>query len=429
MRSQLSSVKRISQAVQYSLQGGCHLHSFEPKFARNNLRQISTPTRKPTHTAGATATNAKTDQKWENASVATYKTGHSPSIAREAPAAHHEHLAPNNPYPKNDLSSTRPARLDPPPSPDREEDGSVTLKSRGTYLYQLGKAYAGFYKTGLKNIWSNQKEYQDLRRKLRGAEIHDLVRSGTNPKLSRREFQLCLRTSHDLKKLLPFGVIFAIFFEFTPLVITMLGTAVVPYTCRIPQQVKKDLQKMLSRIEDVERRMSLQKDGVSVAQAMAYVHGLDPFGIALRQTPLLGAFLWRFWIEPRLKQRMDNIICDAILIMKEGGVKRLEPEELLQLGVNIRNVDTIKSLIDHNTLGGTQSHIPDPELMRTQKELEGFLDGVWRNLSVPQGKKNVTAGYQPESVFMDASQHAQSLGLRGPYLPPAPPPKQMEEGK
>ena len=413
MRSSLTCNACISRSVQYSSHSGVQLRNSADRFLRKSLRQISIQTRKPKHLASAATTNAQKGQKWAHASVASERTPRpSAATSQEALTASPRHLTSTTPHPENDLSSTRPARLAPPAGPIKDEAGAITLKNRASYLYQLGKAYARFYKTGVKNIWSNYKEYRELRRKFGGADIHDLVRHASTPAITRREFHLCLRTQHDLKKLIPFGLVFAICGEFTPLVIVALGTVVVPYTCRIPKQVKKDLQKALSRVENVER-LSPRKTEVGITPALGYAHGVDPFGLSIRETPVLGPLLQRFWVERNLKQRMDHIICDAKLIDHEGGAARLEPEELYQFCANIRQLDTMKRMVDYYAQG-RQSDIPDPDVKHTRKELQVFLDSI--NRKVANSKS--PAGYDPESIFVAAAKYARSHGQEGPYLPP-----------
>jgi hypothetical protein len=398
MRSSLLCSAWLSRTFLSITEGRVQLQASTLNVARTRSRQISTHTRQPKHTASSATKNARTVRKGTHASAAVPKSLHRPPSENLSASSYN--LSLNVPHPENDLSSTRPAPLNLPDGPVKELDESVSLKSRGTYLFRLGKAFVGFYKTGIKNIWFNYKEYRQIRKRIDGTAIHNLIQHGPTPKISRREFQLYLRTQHDLKKLVPFCLVFAICGEFTPLVIPVLGTAVVPYTCRIPKQVKQNLQKTLSRIQNVER-IGPQRGGVSMTPALAYVHDVDPFGLALRKVPVLGPLLWRFWVEPKFKRRMDDIICDAILIMREGGVQRLEPEELYQFCVEIRKVDTIKHLIDHYTLG-IQSQIPDPELRRTQDGLKVFLDEIHR-LTDYEGKRRIE---KPEVVFESAAQHA-----------------------
>lgn len=418
MRSSLSCSGYVCRSFRPLVQGNVHQRAPAHSDARARFRKTSAQTQQPKHTAKVATTLVKTRQDRSRAPGAVFKSHNSPlSIPPEAAGTPSPDLASRVPSGKNDLSSTRPAHLDLPDRPNGEIGGSVTLKSRGTYLYQLGKAYLGFYKTGVKNIWANYKEYRDIRRRLNGTDIHRSVKHAPSPAITRREFQLYLRTKHDVTKLIPFGLVFAICGEFTPLVVLALGTAVAPYTCRIPKQLKKDLQKTLSRIEHVERMSLQKKDQVSVPRAIAYVHGLDHFGLSVREIPVLSGLLWRFWVERKLKQRIDDIVCDAILIIKEGGVGRLEADELFQLSANIRKGDTIKRLIDYHTLG-IQSHIPPTEVKRTQKELQLFIDEIRLALAAHQQSK-ADGGYQPVSILVSAAQRAGRVGETA-YIPHPP---------
>lgn len=408
----------ISRSVQRTSQHRVQFRNSAEKLTRKGLRQISTQTRKPKHTISAAAiTKAQKGQKWAHASVATPRPPQPPALPSQAAlTASSRQSTSTASHPNNDLSSTRPARLDLPEGPIKDEAGAITLKDRASYLFQLGKAYVRFYKLGVKNIWSNYKEYRHVRRRFAGRDIHDLVRHAPMPTISRREFQLYLRTRHDLKKLIPFGLVLAICGEFTPLVILALGTVVVPYTCRIPKQVKKDLQKALSRIENIER-LRPGKTAVGTTPALGYIHGLDPFGLCVRETPLLGPLVQRLWLAPRLKQHMDNIISDARLIHHEGGAARLEPEELYQFCVSIAQVDAMKRLLDHHAQGAQSLLLlpPGPDVQPAQRSLQVFLDAVQRELARP---KSTAPGYHPESIFVAAANYARSAGQEAPYIPP-----------
>jgi len=128
----------------------------------------------------------------------------------------------------DDLASTRPAPLD-LVALDRRDDGSVTLQGRVTYWFHLGKAYLKFYKTGLKNIWTNYKEVREIKAQLGPYTLNQAAKYGGQsitsdpqrkvPIITRRQYQLCLRTHHDLGKLAPFCLILLICGEFTPLVV------------------------------------------------------------------------------------------------------------------------------------------------------------------------------------------------------------------
>lgn len=249
------------------------------------------------------------------------------------------------PTPDQDLSSTRPAKLESPVGPVPEVDGSVSITVRTKYLYALGRSYLSFFKTGLKNIWNNRKEYNEIKARLGPFTAEDAALYGGQtkngrfiPTITRREYQLYLRTRHDLLKLLPFGLVFAICGEFTPLVILALGSSVVPITCRIPKMVQADRKKLH------QKRHGRDKDGTGMNDlfsrleggiqpersdaAMAFLYGVSPLS-----NPL--PVLHKLWILPRLRRRGLEILADTALIRREGGFGVLETIEICQYAEKI----------------------------------------------------------------------------------------------
>lgn len=289
------------------------------------------------------------------------------------------------PFPTQDLSSTRPAVLE-VPEPLNPDDfaGNVPIQEQAKYYFRLGKSYLSFYKTGMKNIYSNYKEYREIKQRLGPLPINDAVKyggQGGRPSITRREYQLYLRTRYDLTKLVPFGLVFLICGEFTPLVVLALGSAVVPYTCRIPKQIHADQAKQTKRwlnpkwnpsIEAdnsdethekrTEERDTNSKSDTEIIQTRqgrvaAQLHSLldagsnpnhDAHSKPLPSIDVQVAYLWgispfprvpkslefplsRLWLHARVKQRAEEILCDAILVQREGGAARLEPAEVLEV--------------------------------------------------------------------------------------------------
>lgn len=240
-------------------------------------------------------------------------------------------LEPTRPFPEQDLSSTRPAPLETPEAPQpHDHGGAVPISVRFSYLYRLGKSYLSFYKIGLKNVWFNYKEYRKIKERLRSFPLNDVVKYGGKdgrPTISRREYQLYLRTRHDIRKLIPFGLILAICGEFTPLVVLALGSAVVPSTCRIPKQVIKDQVNLLKRYDSLSYEPGLQDSAAAHRLAfmearVGYLWGLMP---SPRPLPLLHPLL-----RLRVRRRAEELVCDAILVRREGSLARLDPSEILQ---------------------------------------------------------------------------------------------------
>ena len=120
------------------------------------------------------------------------------------------------------------------------------------YYFRVGKAYALFYKTGLKAIWTNYKLARALPNQIfsRGqANLHQAVFDGL---LTRADFQLIRRTRRDISKVPLFALIWLICGEFTPLAV-LFFTGAVPPTIWIPKQVHKAR-------EEAEARRARMKD-------------------------------------------------------------------------------------------------------------------------------------------------------------------------
>jgi hypothetical protein len=238
-------------------------------------------------------------------------------------------FAETRPFPDQDLSSTRPARLQTPKVPTRWDHGGVVpLKVQLSHLYRLGKSFLTFYRTGLKNLWFNYKEYRKIKARLGPFPLNDVVKysgKGGRPTISRREYQLYLRTRHDIRKLIPFGIILLICGEFTPLVVLALGSAVVPSACQMPAQVAKGhIQaakrlKRLTEVSAVDENTPVASLNSSEAR-IGYLWGLMP---SPRPLPLIHHLL-----RPRLKNYAEELVCDAILVRREGGLARLDGHEL-----------------------------------------------------------------------------------------------------
>lgn len=130
-----------------------------------------------------------------------------------------------------------PATTRPPPLelPVREPDTSIL-----PHLFKTGKAYLTFYKTGLKNIYLNQRLVWSLN------DASGVPRSGADaarpPRVravgttTRSTFLLRRRTAHDVRRLPVFALILLCAGELTPFLVLALPS-IVPLTCRIPRQV------------------------------------------------------------------------------------------------------------------------------------------------------------------------------------------------
>lgn len=136
----------------------------------------------------------------------------------------------------------------------RQQRGNVAVFQWFAY----GKQIVGFYKDGLKNVWTNHRQVkklepvpvQEMAQTLYQSTVEceakrgDLVKAGAQLveprlfKLSRSEFQLVRRTNRDFYKLFSFGALFLIFMEFTPL-LCYVFPEVTPLTCILPMFWKR----------------------------------------------------------------------------------------------------------------------------------------------------------------------------------------------
>ena len=112
-----------------------------------------------------------------------------------------------------------------------------------SYLFSLGKAYIGFYKTGVKNIYYNFQAARPIQTLIDKKYNFSLSSAVSANALTRSELQLLVRNWHDMKRVPAFALVLIICGEFTPLVVIAL-TGIVPWTCRIPKQIDSDRRKL-----------------------------------------------------------------------------------------------------------------------------------------------------------------------------------------
>lgn len=139
-----------------------------------------------------------------------------------------------------------------------------------------------------------------------------------------------------MRKLLPFGLVFAICGEFTPLVIVAIGSGVVPGTCRIPKQVKGDREALARRRKDVWREVDV--DELVARARVEGVKGLETeevgrlctlMGLSKTEKlwPMIGGWqisvrkqrLWKWW---------EYLEFDDTLMRAGGGVDGMDEVEV-----------------------------------------------------------------------------------------------------
>ncbi|TAQ87600.1 hypothetical protein B7494_g4052 [Chlorociboria aeruginascens] len=139
----------------------------------------------------------------------------SSTVSSQAPLTHNQYKDQIN-----GPSSTRPAPLD---LPIRGANERFFFK----YAFQLGKAYASFYKIGVKNIYTNFRAARTIQDTVDSHRSLSLAISSNA--LSRSEFQLLTRSGHDIRRIPMFALVYLVCGEFTPLVVLAI-TSVVPWT-------------------------------------------------------------------------------------------------------------------------------------------------------------------------------------------------------
>src|ERR1700712_1360579 len=95
-----------------------------------------------------------------------------------------------------------------------------------SYALALGKAYLGFYKTGVKNIYTNFKLSRKIQHAINAQHASSFSVAVTSASLTRSDLQLLVRNWHDIKRVPLFALVLMICGEFTPLVVIALSGVV-----------------------------------------------------------------------------------------------------------------------------------------------------------------------------------------------------------
>ncbi|TID14319.1 hypothetical protein E6O75_ATG09398 [Venturia nashicola] len=265
----------------------------------------------------------------------------------------------------NASPTTLPAPLD---VPEREKG-----QGKFSYAFKAGKAYLGFYKTGIKNIYSNWKVAREIGGKLergmtprlppgdgmRGGGGKAFVKGGgdnvyTDFLLTRAELQFLRRSRHDMSRVPLFALLFVVFGEWLPLIVVFF-TPVVPYTCRIPRQVEKTRR----ALEEMRRKSFRGEiDGYvptptrrgTDGQAIQNLDDCEK-GQLMHISRSLGLHfrLWDFTkgiipgsgiLKYRIRKHLEYLAQDDALLLRDGGVAKLNQEEVL-LACEQRGIDVL----------------------------------------------------------------------------------------
>ncbi|KAI1298779.1 hypothetical protein EDD11_006749 [Mortierella claussenii] len=195
-------------------------------------------------------------------------------------------------------------------------------KAKG-YL-RKGKEIVIQCKDGVKLLWVNKKIVKDLKR----------AQKEEGHQLTRREFQLIHKTEIDLKRLVPFGLVFLLATEYIPLII-IFAPQLIPTTCVTPSQLegrrKKIHEKRSVMTEKLIRlnRREINKEALAsynsfMTIAKKYGEGFDYQLIDREHLASFCKFMGlsgfgpRFMLQKRLNKHMLYLKEDDTLLQKDG---------------------------------------------------------------------------------------------------------------
>jgi hypothetical protein len=235
------------------------------------------------------------------------------------------------------------------------------------------------------------------------------------PVITRKDYLIALRTRHDLGKLVPFSIVFAICGEFTPLVILAIGSAAVPYTCRIPKQEQGDFlrpvkiqQRYTQQVETLLPGASKDDGSMQWRQEFleAYRLHVNPFS---QPTPVLGKLWHTLFSSRRLRKHCEEVLCDTILIRREGGFEKLSPREVFQWSLKYG----LTALRDYTDARRREGVPIDPDSVELKKllvpaaeaEAAFMLDVDWARLEPEKHWLSVFRPPLPASVAKPSAAH------------------------
>lgn len=263
------------------------------------------------------------------------------------------------------------------------KDPSVSAFKR---LTAIGKEYVKLYKNGILNVWKNHRESTAILKKLSAKNTEELIQSvlekssierivrniesassassasssssndsvsgskdmaatektveiqiPSDGNLTRSQYQLLLRTPVDFYKLPLFSLIFAIFFETTPLLVLAVPH-IVPSTCLLPRQ---QASAIVSNNRKILALKELYKDPDTTGNVTKYLSRSVYYlsddelkavakAVNLYSTLIPLSVIPRSYMENSLTAYIEKIRCDDILIGYYGGVWGLSPVELVR---------------------------------------------------------------------------------------------------
>lgn len=231
-------------------------------------------------------------------------------------------------------------------------------------VYGKAKSFLKFYKTGVVNVYKNFRASQAIRKEYNARSTAQLIGSFVEykhlldiqakkhikepealqgPTFSREQLLVLARTPPDAVKLPLFGVILAVFFEFTPLIL-LAFPRLSPSTCysvafrkKLADQYSKNRQELLeSRTSNVDSASSLY--ALTPAQTRAVSRTV------FRRSPVFTALSPSSMLQRKLLRHIQFVRADDYFL-RENSVDELDPEEV-ELACRDRALDISGSLED-----------------------------------------------------------------------------------
>ncbi|KAF9098023.1 hypothetical protein BGX29_007831 [Mortierella sp. GBA35] len=218
-------------------------------------------------------------------------------------------------------------------------------------FFRKGKEIVIQCKDGVKLLWVNKRVVKELRK----------AQKENGHELTRREFQLTIKTDIDIKRMIPFGLVFLLATEYIPLII-IFAPQMIPSTCVTPTQLegrrKKIHEKRSAMTEKLIRlnRREITKETLAnynsfITVSKKYGEGFDYNMIDREHLASFCRFMGlngfgpKFMLKKRLDKHMTYLKQDDELIQKVG-IDSLTFAEL-QLANEERGMRSLEVSKDH----------------------------------------------------------------------------------
>ncbi|KFY85963.1 hypothetical protein V500_07984 [Pseudogymnoascus sp. VKM F-4518 (FW-2643)] len=186
---------------------------------------------------------------------------------------------------------------------------------------------------------------QELVDKKYNGAVYEAVRDRN---FSRADYQLLLRSWHDIKRLPVFGLIFIVCGEFTPLIVFAVSR-VVPYTCRVPKQIESDREKIEVRRKASFRDLTAAFTPGKELEREQLLHISSSLGLSIKLWDYIGGNQPgppSALLKGRVARRVEYLQTDDRLIRRDGVLSELEAEEVA-IACTDRGIDVVGHSEEH----------------------------------------------------------------------------------